>query len=85
MGLFLELSEKCGDAARQMSYNRETAESVGKHLLLEAAWVLRHNDTRIHRKRDGLLVINGHGHARFMTWRERIAYWLLGNKSEIRP
>ena len=40
---------------------------------------------RVHRKRDGLLMVNARGKSRFMTLRERIAYWLLGNTTEIRP
>lgn len=38
----------------------------------------------VHRKRDGLLLVAACGKSRFMTMRERIAYWLLGNTTEIR-
>jgi len=53
--------------------------------LLEAAHRLDAHDIRVHGKSDGLLIINARGKSRFMSWRERLAYWLLGNKTEIRP
>ena len=40
---------------------------------------------RVHRKRDGRLIINARGKSRFMTLRERIAYWLLKQSTEIQP
>jgi hypothetical protein len=30
-------------------------------------------------------MVNARGKSRFMTLRERIAYWLLGNTTDIRP
>ena len=52
---------------------------------LEASHALDAHSIRVHRKRDGLLMVNARGKSRFMTLRERIAYWLLGNTTEIRP
>ena len=33
----------------------------------------------------GQLIINARGKSRFMTLRERIAYWLLKQSTEIQP
>ena len=52
---------------------------------LEASHALDAHSIRVHRKRDGLLMVNARGKSRFMTLRERIAYWLLGNTTDIRP
>lgn len=39
---------------------------------------MNNTDVRAHKKADGLLLINAHGHARYATWRERLAYLLFG-------
>lgn len=36
------------------------------------------NPIRAHRKRDGLLLIDATGRARYATWLERLAYWVAG-------
>ena len=67
------------------AYNASTHEAQAKHTLLEASHALDVHSIRVHRKRDGLLMVNARGKSRFMTLRERIAYWLLGNTTDIRP
>ena len=80
-----DLASKCQDIARGSSYNAGAHEAQAKHTLLEASHALDVHSIRVHRKRDGLLMVNARGKSRFMTLRERIAYWLLGNTTEIRP
>ena len=79
------LASQCQGAARCLSYNNSAAEGSAKHLLLEASHAIDSHVIRVHRKSDGLLIVNARGKSRFMTMRERIAYWLLGNTTEIRP
>jgi len=80
-----KLASKCQGAARCISFDSTVAGGGLKHLLLEASHALDSHAVRVHRKRDGLLLVNARGKSRFMTLRERIAYWLLGNTTEIRP
>ena len=80
-----DLASKCQGVARCISYNASAHEAQAKHTLLEASHALDAHSIRVHRKRDGLLMVNARGKSRFMTLRERIAYWLLGNTTEIRP
>lgn len=79
-----DLASKCQGIARCISYNVES-EAQTKHILLEASHALDSNSIRVHQKHDGLLIVNARGKSRFMTLRERFAYWLLGNTTEIRP
>lgn len=80
-----QLASKCQGAARCLSYNWPSSEAQAKHLLREASHALDTHAVRVHRKRDGLLIINARGKSRFMTLRERLAYWLLQQSTEIRP
>ena len=80
-----DLASKCQGVAQCISYNAGTHEAQAKHTLLEASHALDNHAVRVHSKRDGLLIVNARGKSRFMTMRERIAYWLLGNTTEIRP
>lgn len=42
--------------------------------------LLRHDAVSVHRKKDGLLLIDTYsGESRFATWKERFAYWLCGS------
>ena len=75
----------CQGVARTLTYNSGVPEAQAKHALLEASHALDAHSIRVHRKRDGLLMVNARGKSRFMTLRERIAYWLLGNTTDIRP
>lgn len=80
-----KLASQCQGVARCLSYNSGPHESDAKHTLLEAAMLLDSHAVRVHRKKDGLLLINARGKSRFMTLRERLAVWLLRGKLEIRP
>lgn len=80
-----DLALKCQGAARCLTYNDTAKEASAKHLLLAASHALDSHSIRVHKKRDGLLIINARGKSRFMTVRERLAYWLLGGATEIRP
>ncbi|MDL5036798.1 hypothetical protein QRD40_10615 [Comamonas sp. Y6] len=77
------LASKCQGVARNLSYNDPVVGSA-KQTLIEASHALDSSAVRVHKKRDGLLLINARGKSRYMTWRERIAYLLLGT-TEIRP
>jgi hypothetical protein len=77
------LADRCAGHARQISYNDK--DGALKHTLHEASHALDTASVRVHKKADGLLLINARGKSRFMTWRERIAHALLGGKTEIRP
>lgn len=80
-----KLATQCQGAALKLSYNNEPTEGAAKHLLLEASHALNAASVRVHKKRDGLLLVNARGKSRYMTWRERIAYWALGGATEIQP
>lgn len=80
-----KLATQCQGAALKLSYNNEPTEGAAKHLLLEVSHALDSASVRVHKKRDGLLLVNARGKTRFMTWRERIAYWVLGGATEIAP
>lgn len=79
------LASQCQELARCLTYNDKPLEAKAKHLLLEASHALDSASIRVHRKRDGQLIINARGKSRFMTLRERIAYWLLKQSTEIQP
>lgn len=73
-----ELTTQAREIARSLTYNDDTPQAAAKHMLLEMAHRLDVLDIRAHRKRDGLLLINGIGMARFATLRERLIYRVLG-------
>jgi hypothetical protein len=73
-----ELSLKARGVARCLSYNGNEHEAAAKHLLHEMAHRLDTRDIRVSKKADGLLMTNGIGRARFMTWRESLKYRLFG-------
>ena len=77
-----ELASRLQGHCLRLSYNDKDGL---KHDIREAAHRLDSSSVRIQRKRDGLLIINGRGKARFMTWRERLALFILGGATEIRP
>ncbi|NMZ75071.1 hypothetical protein HBO32_18365 [Pseudomonas nitroreducens] len=80
-----KLASKCQGVAACLSYNGPKHEAEAKQILNEASHVLDSHAVRIHQKADGLLMINARGKCRYMTWRERLARWLLGGAMEIRP
>lgn len=66
------------DVSRQLSYDGGFAESRAKFILLELASTIDAMTITAHKKRDGLLLINGYQRARYATFKERIAYKLFG-------
>ena len=80
-----KLASKCQGVARCLTYNADKHQADAKHVLLEASHMLDQHDVRVHKKEDGLLIVNARGKSRFMTMRERLAFWLLRGKLEIRP
>ncbi len=73
-----ELTMKARGVAKCLTYNDDEPQAAAKHLLLEMAHRIDAKDIRVHKKLDGLLLINGTGKARFMTWPERICWSLFG-------
>jgi len=80
-----ELASKCQGVARCLTFNDDEHQAAAKNTLLAASHALDGESIRVHKKRDGLLIINARGKCRFMTLRERIAFWLLRGKTEVRP
>lgn len=80
-----KIASQCQGVARYLSYNASHHESEAKHTLLEASAALDANSIRVHRKKEGLLLVNARGKSRFATLRERVAIYLLKGKTEIRP
>lgn len=79
------LADQCKGIASCLSYNSEHREGEAKHTLIEASMILNNHSVRVHRKSDGMMIINARGKSRYMTWRERFAFWILKGKLEIRP
>lgn len=73
-----ELALEARGIAKALTYNEAPAEAAAKHMLLEMAHRLDTADIRVHKKQDGLLVINGIGKARFMSFFEGLRYRLFG-------
>ena len=80
-----DLASKCQGVAHCLTYNDDKHQSDAKQLLIEAAHALDGQSIRMHKKRDGLLIINARGKCRFLTLRERFAVWILRGNTEIRP
>lgn len=79
-----KLASKCQGVARGLTYNDEH-QAAAKHTLLAASHALDQHAIRVHRKKDGMLIVNARGKSRYMTLRERLAMWLLRGVLEIRP
>lgn len=79
-----ELADRCAGLARNLTYNDDAMQATIKHTLRECSYFIDSQVCRVHKKRDGLLLITARGHSRFLTWRERAARWLLKGKLEIR-
>lgn len=80
-----KLASKCQGVAGCLSYNGPKHEAEAKHVLHEASHMLDSHSVTVHRNIDGPLLVNARGKSRFMTWRERLARWLLSGALEIRP
>lgn len=73
-----ELTLKARAIARTLSYNEDEPQAAAKHMLLELAHRLDARTIRVHKKQDGLLLINGAGLSRFATFTESLLYRLFG-------
>jgi hypothetical protein len=73
-----ELTIEAKNIARCLTYNDDVAQAKAKHMLLEMAHRLDTLNVRAHKKRDGLLLVNGIGKSRYATLKERALYWLFG-------
>lgn len=80
-----KLASKCQGIAACLSYNGPRHEAEAKHVLHEASHALDRHAVRVKQMKDGLLMTNARGKCRYMTWRERLARWLLKGALEIRP
>lgn len=76
-----DLASSLQGHARCLSYNDENGPL--KHRLHEASHALDSVAIRVHKKKDGLLLITGRGKSRFATARERLAIWLLRGNTGI--
>lgn len=56
-----KLASQCQGIAHCLTYNADENQAAAKHTLLEASHKLDSHAVRVHRKRDGLLVINARG------------------------
>lgn len=73
-----DLTVRAREIARCLTYNDDTAQARAKHVLLEMAHRLDASEVRAHRKKDGLLLINGLGRSRFATLKERVLFFCFG-------
>lgn len=64
-----DLASKCQGVAHCLTYNDGEHEAAAKHVLLEASHMLDGHSCRLHKKRDGLLILNARGKSRFITIR----------------
>lgn len=79
-----ELVAWLGGYASLLPYNGKDA--VLKAQLYEASSAIRANNVSIAPAAAGRgLVVFGANGSRRLTWRERLALWLLDGKTEIRP
>jgi hypothetical protein len=74
-----ELADKCQGVAACLTYNDDTPQGEAKHLLLECAHRLNSSHVKARQRWSGCIVIwNALGKQRYMTFRERLAYYLTG-------
>lgn len=71
-----ELAKKARGVAKCLTYNEEPQGSA-KHLLEEMAHRLDTRCIRVHKKKDGYMIINGRGSCRYMTLKETLLYILF--------
>lgn len=73
-----ELTLKARGIAKCLTYNDDVPQADAKRMLLEMAHRLDALNVRVHKKRDGLLLVNGIGASRYATAKESLLYWLFG-------
>lgn len=78
------MADKCQGVAYCLSYN-DGIQGDAKQMLHEAAHFFDANSVKVTKKKDGLLMRDARGRTRYMSIRERLAYWLLGKRLSIRP
>lgn len=69
-----QLTIKARAIAFRLSYNGNANEAAAKHTLYEMANLIDSKNISVHKKHDGLLLVNGLGQVRYMTFRERLQY-----------
>ena len=79
------LGTRCAELARAISYHDPEPIGAIKHTLREAAYFIDSQCVTVTKTRDGLRMRTARGQERYMNWRELLAYFLLRNKTEIRP
>lgn len=81
-----KLASRLQAYADTLSFDKlDGGEFCPKRTALQAAHALDQCSISIYRKKGGVVIRNARGKLRYLTWRERFAYWLLGDKPEIRP
>ena len=73
-----ELASKAQGVARCLSYNGNEHEAAAKPLLLEMASRLNNQVSRVHKKKNGFLIVNARGGSRFLTFKESMLYRFFG-------
>ena len=73
-----ELANKARGVACRLSYNNSEHEDAAKVLLREMAHRLDVKNIRVHKKRDGFLIVTALGNSRYMTLKESLAYRMFG-------
>lgn len=80
-----EAIEAAQGAARCLTYNDDKPQAVAKHMLHEMSHRLGAKTLRVHKKKDGLMLITAFGRSRYLTFRERLLYRLFGVVPPIDP
>lgn len=79
-----KLASSCRTIALALARNEPGSKIDARNTLLDARDFIESCVVSVHKKRDGLLIVNGQGKSRYMTFRERLAYAILG-KTAIEP
>lgn len=69
-----QLTDMARGVARCLTFNDSKVEDDAKRILLEMAHRIDSMNIRVHKKKDGFLVINALGKSRFMTFKESFLY-----------
>jgi outer membrane biogenesis lipoprotein LolB len=73
----LEVIDRAYSLARRLSYNDKVQAPV-KQTLHELCNLLGTKTLHVCKKKEGLLLVNGHGQSRFLTVDERLLYRVFG-------
>lgn len=81
-----KLASRLQSYADTLSFDElDGGEFCPKRTVLQASHALDQCNVSVYRKKDGVVIRNARGKFRYLTWRERLAYWLLDEVPEIRP